>query len=201
MPLRELVKSAARTAALVAVSPSLLSFAIRARFVGRNRALESSTQALSLIPGLTGQYLRRAFLSQVLAHCAPNTAICFGTLFSQAGARVDDNVYIGPRCHLGLVHIERDVLLAAGVHVPSGGRIHGTDTSSPIRDQEATPRLVTIGAGAWIGSNAVILADIGSDTIVGAGAVVTKPMPSGVVVAGVPAQIVKRRDGAGALLA
>ena len=201
MPLREAVKSAFRGLALLAVTPSLLSFAIRAMLVGRNRALESSSQAFSLIPGLAGQYLRRAFLSRVLAHCAPTTAISFGTLFSQAGARIDDHVYIGPRCHLGLVHLERDVLLAAGVHIPSGGHIHGTDTSGPIRHQEAKPRLVTIGAGAWIGSNAVILADVGRDTIVGAGAVVTKPMPSGVVVAGVPARIVKRRDGAGALLA
>ena len=201
MPLREAVKSACRGLALVVVTPSLLSFAVRSLLVGRNRALESSSQALSLIPGLVGQYLRRAFLSRVLVHCAPTTAISFGTLFSQAGARIDDNVYIGPRCHLGLVHLERDVLLAAGVHIPSGGHIHGTDPSTPIRHQEAKPRLVTIGAGAWIGSNAVILADIGSDTIVGAGAVVTKPMPSGVVVAGVPARIVKRRDESGALLA
>jgi virginiamycin A acetyltransferase len=201
VPLRETLKGVARVLALLAVSPALLSFAIRARLVGPNRALESSTQALSLIPGLAGQYLRRAFLSRVLAHCASTTAISFGTLFSQTGARVDDHVYIGPRCHLGLVHLERDVLLAAGVHIPSGGHVHGTDTAAPIRHQEAKPRLVTIGAGAWIGSNAVILADVGSDTIVGAGAVVTKPMPSGVVVAGVPARIVKRRNETGALLA
>ena len=31
-----------------------------------------------------------------------------------------------------------------------------------------------IGAGAWIGSAAVVMADVGRDTVVGAGAVVTK---------------------------
>src|SRR5262245_6487105 len=105
VPLREAVKSACRGLALLAVTPSLLSFAVRSLLVGRNRALESSSQALSLIPGLVGQYLRRAFLSRALVHCAPTTAISFGVLFSQAGARIDDNVYIGPRCHLGLVHL------------------------------------------------------------------------------------------------
>ena len=31
---------------------------------GRDRAVQSSTQLLALVPGLTGQYLRRAFLSR-----------------------------------------------------------------------------------------------------------------------------------------
>ena len=30
---------------------------------------------------------------------------------SQAGAVLDENVYVGPWCLLGLVHLERDVLL------------------------------------------------------------------------------------------
>ena len=121
-------------------------------------------------------------------------AIEFGTLFSQIDARIDEHVYIGPRCHLGHVHIERGVLLAAGVHVPSGPHTHGTDLSAPIQEQPGALRQVRIGAGSWIGSNAVVLADVGCDTIVGAGAVVTRPLPDRVIAAGVPARIVKRRD-------
>ena len=116
--------------------------------MGRDRALESSSAALALIPGLIGQYLRRAFLARTLAHCGPNSVIDFGTLFSQAGARIDDYVYIGPRCHLGLVHLEANVLLAAGVHIPSGPHTHGTDPSAPIHDQQGAPTLVRIGAGS-----------------------------------------------------
>ncbi len=66
----------------------------------------------------------------------------------------------------------------------------------PIRDQPGPLRLVRIGAGSWIGSNAVVLADVGRDTIVGAGAVVTRPLPDRVIAAGVPARIVRRRDDA-----
>ena len=88
----------------------------------------------------------------------------------------------------------RFVLLAAGVHVPSGPHTHGMDLSAPIHDQPGTLRVVRIGAGSWIGSNAVILADVGRNTIVGAGAVVTHPLPDHVIAAGVPARVVKRRD-------
>jgi acetyltransferase-like isoleucine patch superfamily enzyme len=133
----------------------------------------------------------------VIDYCAPTAVIGFGTLFSQAGCRIEEHVYIGPGCHLGLVHLERGVLLASGVHVPSGPHTHGTDPALPIRDQAGNLRRVRIGAGAWIGSNAVILADVGRDTIVGAGAVVTRPLPDRVVAAGVPARVVRQRDQAG----
>ena len=53
---------------------------------------------------------------------------------------------------------------------------------------------VRIGAGAWVGSGAVVLADVGRDTVVGAGAVVTKPLPDRVLAAGVPARVLRRRD-------
>jgi virginiamycin A acetyltransferase len=193
--MREIVKSVVRGLATLAVSPALASYAIRARIVGRDRALAGSTQALALIPGLMGQYLRRAFLARVLAACHHSAAIEFGTVFSQADARIGEHVYIGPRCHVGLVDIGRDVLIAAGVHLPSGPRTHGTaDVSVPIRDQAGSPTMIRIGAGAWIGSAAVVMADVGRDSVVGAGAVVTKAVPDRVVVAGVPARIVRRRD-------
>ena len=192
---RETVKAIARGLATLVVMPALLSFWLRARLIGRDRALEGSTQALALVPGLVGRYLRRAFLGRVLAVCHASAAIEFGTIFSASGARIDENVYIGPRCHIGLAHLERDVLLGAAVHVPSGPGTHGTaDLSRPIREQPGTPALVRIGAGSWIGSAAVIMADVGRDVIVGAGAVVTRPLPGRVVAAGVPARVVRRRD-------
>ena len=195
--MREALKASARTAAALAVTPWLASFWIRAAILGRNRALEGSTQALAILPGLPGQYLRRAFLRRVLAGCHETAVVEFGTIFSDARSRIDAHAYVGPRCHLGLVHVERDVLIAAGVHVPSGARTHGTaDTRTPIREQQGTRTMVRIGAGSWIGSAAVVMADIGEHTIVGAGAVVTRPLPARVVAAGVPARILHDRGAA-----
>ena len=146
------------------------------------------------MPGIVGEYVRRAFLARALEHCHPSVTIEFGTIFSKAGARLDENVYVGPRCNLGLVHIERDVLLAGGVYVTSGSETHGTDdVSRPIREQSGKLRRVTIGAGTWIGSAAVVMADVGRDSVVAAGSVVNKPLPARVVAGGVPARVIKER--------
>lgn len=192
--MRSLAKASALTLATIVILPALVSYACRALLLGRDRALDASTQALSLIPGLTGQYLRRAFLARTLARCHASATVEFGVLFSQAGTSLDENVYVGPRCHLGLVHLQRDVLLAAGVHIPSGAETHGTeDPTVPIRDQPGRKTLVTIGEGTWVGSAAVIMADVGKHCVIGAGAVVTKPLPDYVIAVGVPARIVRSR--------
>jgi len=197
--MKNLLKRAAFWAATVAVVPSLLSFLLRAQVIGRDRAIEGSTQALGLVPGIVGQYLRRAFLARTLASFHWTATVEFGTLFSSASARIDEHVYVGPRCHLGLVHLERDVLVGAGVHIPSGSATHGTEeVARPIREQQRPKALVTVGHGAWIGSAAVVMADIGYDSVVGAGSVVTRAVPPFVMAAGVPARVIRERAAAGA---
>jgi virginiamycin A acetyltransferase len=192
--MRDAVKFVAHVVATILVTPGLLSFSVRRALIGKNRALEGSTQALALVPGLAGDYLRRAFLAWTIAHCDRSATIQFGTIFSQAGARIDANVYVGPRCHLGLVHLERDVLLAAGVHIPSGAATHGFgDPVRPIREQPGARTLVRIGEGTWVGSAAVVLADVGRHCVIGAGAVVTTPLPDYVIAAGVPARVIRSR--------
>ena len=149
---------------------------------------------LALLPGLSGEYLRRAFLAWTIAECHPSATICFGTVLSKTATRIGAHAYVGPYCSLGSVTIERDALVATGVHILSGGRMHGTaDPTRPIRDQPGEFVHVTMGAGCWIGAGAVVMADVGRDSIVGAGSVVTKPTPEAVVAAGVPARVVQSR--------
>jgi acetyltransferase-like isoleucine patch superfamily enzyme len=194
MSLHEVAKATARVMATVAVLPALCSFQLRAAALGRDRALMGSTQWLGLIPGLVGQYLRRAFLARALARCAPSAAIEWGTVFSDAGTIIEEHVYIGPGCHIGLAHIERDVLIGPCVHVPSGRLTHGVDNpDDPIRDQPGVSTRVHIGANSWIGAGAIVMADVGAATIVGAGSVVTRPLPARVVAAGVPARVLRQR--------
>jgi acetyltransferase-like isoleucine patch superfamily enzyme len=149
---------------------------------------------LATAPGLAGQYLRRAFLIRVLSRCARTATIEYGTVFSHAGARLEDGAYIGPYCTVGLIHIEAGALIGPGVQLLSGGHTHGSDDPSrPIRDQPIDRRLVRIGRGAWIGAGAIVMADVGANAIVGAGAVVTEQVPAGVVAAGVPARVLRQR--------
>jgi acetyltransferase-like isoleucine patch superfamily enzyme len=192
--MKEVLKNLARAVGIVVVFPALVSYRLRAVFLGRDRALTGSSQALGLLPGVLGQYVRRAFYMRVLAECHPSTCIEFGVHFSRAAARLGENVYVGPRSHIGLAHIGRDVLLATGVHVPSGANIHGTgEIDVPIRDQKGTLQVVSIGEGTWVGSAAVVMADVGRHAIIGAGAVVTRPVPDYAIAGGVPARVIRDR--------
>lgn len=193
--MREALKAIAHALCWIAVTPSVLSWRLRSLSLGPDRALEGSTQAWAIVPGLIGQYLRRAFLCRTLRSCARTATIEFGTLFSSASASIGERAYIGPRCHLGWAVIGDDVLLAAGVHVPSGAHTHGIDDLTiPIRDQKTSKTAVRIGRGSWIGSAAIVMADVGYDAVVAAGAVVTRPLPDATICGGVPARVLRHRD-------
>lgn len=195
---RDLLKGFARLLANLAAVPFLLMHVLKVPVLGKDRALEGSSQLLALLPGLSGQYVRRAFLAWTIAECHPSATICFGTILSKTATRIGANAYVGPYCSLGSVTVERDVLVATGVHVLSGARMHGTaDPDRPIREQPGEFVHVTLGAGCWIGAGAVVMADVGRDSIVGAGAVVAQPVPAGVVAAGVPARVLRARFGDG----
>ncbi len=188
------LKSVARGLAFVVISPMLLWFVVKRAAMGPDRALQGSSQALALVPGLPGQYVRRAFLSVAIARCAATSVVEFGVTFSQSEARLDDNVYVGPFCSLGRVHLERDVLVAGGVHIPSGADTHATDrVDMPIREQGGARTLVRVGHGTWIGNGAIVMADVGRDCVIGAGAVVTTAIPDHSVAVGVPARVIRSR--------
>ena len=193
----DLLKSLFNFAAVVVVVPALVSFAVRSRILGRDRALQGSSQAWSLIPGLLGQYLRRAFYRHSLREFGAGAVVEFGTVLSKADCEIGDHVYIGPYCHLGLVTIGEGALIAAGAHIPSGSQTHGMSrVDIPIRNQEGELRRVQIGSDAWVGSNAVVMANIGERSVVAAGAVVVEPVPANTVVGGVPARTLKLREQA-----
>ena len=75
---------------------------------------------------------------------------------------------------------------------------HGIeDVAVPIREQSGVNRRVVLGSGCWIGANAVVMADVGTGTVVAAGAVVAKPLPDFVIAGGVPACVLRSRIPAG----
>lgn len=78
-----------------------------------------------------------------------------------------------------------------GVHKFYGGRRAGLVEGVPIEETPMSGNDIVIGCRCWIGAGATILAgvDLGDDVIVGAGAVVTKNIPTGAFAAGVPAEV------------
>jgi acetyltransferase-like isoleucine patch superfamily enzyme len=121
------------------------------------------------------------------------TVECHGTL--EVGRRtvfghhvtigVRDRVTIGEACLIAEMVSIRD----------HDHRFH--DLDRPILDQGAESAPVTIGHGVWIGAKATVVkgVTIGDDAVIGAGAVVTRDVPSRAVALGVPARVVRYRDG------
>ena len=74
-------------------------------------------------------------------------------------------------------------------HIGAGAVIAGV-----VEPASAQP--VVIEDGVLVGANAVVLEGVlvGAGSVVAAGAVVTEDVPSGVVVAGTPARVIKNVD-------
>ena len=90
----------------------------------------------------------------------------------QGGIYIDDGALIGPMVVLATLNHEQD----------------------PEHRGNLFPKPIHIGKKVWIGANATVLpgVTIGDGAIVAAGAVASKDVPSGVIVGGVPAKIIKR---------
>jgi acetyltransferase-like isoleucine patch superfamily enzyme len=193
--MKRLVKTAADGVALLLVLPALLLYGLGALALGRGRAFPGWSQGLGLLPGLTGAYLRRAFYRVALRRCGRDAWIGFGVIFSHPGAEVGRTVYVGPYGCLGEVTLEDDVLLGSHVSVTNGAAQHGTERLDiPVREQPGVWPRVTIGRDTWVGDRAVVLADVGKHCVIGAGSVVTKPIPDYAVAVGVPARVVRYRN-------
>ncbi len=106
-----------------------------------------------------------------------------------------DNVYFNTNCLIldsAPVHIGNNVLIGPGVHIYTASHPLEQD----LRRQYSIAKPVTIESDCWIGGNSVICpgVTIGQGTVVGAGSVVTKSLPSFVMAAGNPARIIKHLE-------
>lgn len=120
------------------------------------------------------------------------------TLLNIDKLTLGNNVSIQPMCYLecyGGITIGNDVSIAHDVSIISSTHIYDS-INLPIKDQGVLEKPVFIGNNVWIGAKAIILGGvkIGNNSIIGAGAVVTKDVPDNVIVGGVPAKIIKRRQ-------
>lgn len=152
------------------------------------------TQYLSLIPGGIGVKVRQAALPVLLKEFSVRSIVNFGTIFSKKNAVVKDNVYVGINCIIGSVSIGNDTIIGDYVLLLSGGRQHGfTRKDIPIRMQQGIFDKITIADNVWIGSGAIIMASVGSGSIIAAGSVVIDEVDEFSIVAGNPAKFIRKR--------
>lgn len=157
------------------------------------------SQAIAMVPLRYGEYVRYAFYKRTLAACGENVTIGMGTVISYRDITLGNNVWIDGFGNLGHVDIGDYVLMARNCHVFEGAYGHPIDrTDIPIIQQpgDGIPHRIRVGPDVWIGSGAIVMADVGKGCVVGAGSVVTRPVPDMAVVAGVPARVLRMRgDG------
>jgi acetyltransferase-like isoleucine patch superfamily enzyme len=153
---------------------------------------------LSLAPFEIGILIRRLYYERTLARCGSGLMAFWGATFLNPDTTVGDRVEVRPHTLIGLADLGDDVSLAQRVSVLSGPHQH-SDLTEAGEQVRLPPQKVRIGAGAWIGAHAVVMADVGRATVVGAGAVVVQPLPAHVVAVGVPAEVVKQNPPAGGL--
>jgi acetyltransferase-like isoleucine patch superfamily enzyme len=124
----------------------------------------------------------------VLYACHPGAELIIGNEVGISGA---------------ILYAWRRIEIGDGVNIGAGAAIYDTDFHPlGIADRRANDQTkvgaapVVIEEDAWLGARSIVLKGvrIGRGAIIGAGAVVTKDVPPGVIAAGVPARVVGQAD-------
>lgn len=106
---------------------------------------------------------------------------------------VGDNFYANYNLTIldvGKVTIGDNVMIAPNVSIYTAGHPIHPDSRNSMYEYGIP---ITIGSNCWIGGSTVICpgVTIGEGTVIGAGSVVTKDIPSGVVAAGNPCRVLR----------
>jgi virginiamycin A acetyltransferase len=185
--IRLAVKVAVQAGSLVVTFP----FAALTAFGRFSPLFQFFGHSLALAPGLPGDY------HLTLDRCSLYSRVSFGTFFAQSCATVGEGVYIGAYCVLGACNIGDRTQIASHVQTLGGQYQHQRTADGQIlaADEKAFV-LINIGEDCWIGASAILMADVGARSTIGAGAVVTRAIPPDVVAVGNPARIIKDRTPA-----
>ena len=157
-----------------------------------------SHQAMKLTAKLNGSYhtpeeIQKIF-SELTGRQVDKTFGMFPPFYTDCGKNitVGKNVFINSGCRFqdqGGIFIGDGTLI--GHNVVLATLNHGI---APEERHDLFPAPICIGKNVWIGANVTVLpgVTIGDNAVIAAGAVVTKDVPANVVVAGVPAKVIRK---------
>ena len=149
-----------------------------------------------LLPETSGFALKRALLRWCGANIGSNVRICSSALILGAGElTIGENTWIGQRVTLlatGKLSIGKNVDIGPCAYIGNG--THQLQFDGERCAGTGISLAITIEDGCWLGAHVTVLPGvaIGNMTMVAAGGVVTKDLPSHCLAAGVPA-VVKRQ--------
>lgn len=137
---------------------------------------------------------RRSILLELLGSVGPDSEL-------RPPFRCDygSHLHLGARVFANFGLVALDVApITIGDDVQIGPNVQLLTPTHPIdpvlrRERWEAAEPISIGANVWIGGGAIVLpgVTIGEDSVVGAGAVVSRDVPAGVVVVGSPARVVR----------
>lgn len=135
----------------------------------------------------------RQWLSKIIGKKMEESTTVFIPFQTNFGRfiNIGKNVFINHGCSfldLGGITIEDDVLIGPNVQL-----ITENHPIQPAERKALDLKSILIKRNAWVGAGAIILpgVTVGENSVVAAGAVVTKDVPSNTVVGGVPARVIK----------
>lgn len=157
----------------------------------------ASQEALRITGELNGSYHEpaqvRVLLSQLTGGPVAESVTVFPPLTSDFGKNITlgERIFINSGCRFqdqGGVTIGDDCLI--GHNAVFATLNHDLD---PSRRADLLPAPIVLGRNVWIGANVTILpgVTIGDNAAVAAASVVTKDVPTGAVVMGAPARVVR----------
>lgn len=146
--------------------------------------------------------LRKLFKKKIkFKFIGDNVQIMGDCKFSDPGEiSIGSNVYVGPRntwFGFGGIIVEDGTIFAHDVEIITRNHNYDSnDLKSIPYDTLYINKPFVIKENVWIGSHVYILPGItiGEGAVIGMGSVLTKDVPSGAVVGGNPAKILKYRD-------
>lgn len=161
---------------------------------------ETSQEALRVAGELNSGYHPPARVRELLAELIGEPVDETVTLFPPFTADFGKNITLGKRVFInsgcrfqdqGGITIGDDCLIGHNAVIAT--LQHGID---PRRRADLIPSPVVIGHNVWLGANVTVLpgVTIGDDSVIGAGSVVSKDIPPGVIAVGAPARVVRTID-------
>lgn len=154
------------------------------------------TIMLSKWGGYYGIKLRSHFYRKTLDRCGNNLKVFHGAYICYSTVSIGNNCTIEEDCVISNCSIGDDVIIAAKVSIMSGKNHHDVDMLDKTfyETQSKTLDRVHLKNNIWIGTNAIVMANIASGSVVGAGSVVNKDIvDENGIVAGVPAKLIRFR--------
>ena len=192
--MKRLVKKLELACCSVLVGPLILMARLGLACLRSEGFYVFGTNVVAIIPGRLGSLCRIAFYRFTLDEFHVDSFILFGTIISSPRTRMGHKVAIGEYAIIGYSFIGDNVGLSSKCSILAGRYQHNfVDNSRGIFDSEPQFAPVTIGDDSFIGEQAVVMADVGEKSIIGAGSIVVKAIPAYSVAVGNPAKVIKTR--------